>query len=165
MLEKQQRHIIDIFFVIALFCLFALSAIFLISIGADIYGKTVTNMEDNFNTRTALAYVTEKVRQSDKDGQISVGQIEDLPALVITESSTGSSYQTYLYAYEGHLKELMCKSDLILGPEAGQDILSVSDFTLAPVNDDLLKCTISLSSKESYVLYISIHAGGLMHHE
>ena len=72
MLEKQQRHIIDIFFVIALFCLFALSAIFLISIGADIYGKTVTNMEDNFNTRTALAYITEKVRQSDKDGQISV---------------------------------------------------------------------------------------------
>lgn len=105
------------------------------------------------------------MRQSDKDGQISVGQIEDLPALVITEASTGSSYQTYLYAYEGHLKELMCKSDLILGPEAGQDILSVSDFTLAPVNDNLLKCTISLSSKESYVLYISIHTGGLMHHE
>ena len=158
MLEKQQRHIIDIFFVIALFCLFALSAIFLISIGADIYGKTVTNMEDNFNTRTALAYITEKGRQSE-------GQLEDLPALVITEASTGSSYQTYLYAYEGHLKQLMCKSDLILGPEAGQDILSVSDFTLAPVNDNLLKCTISLSSKESYVLYISIHTGGLMHHE
>lgn len=165
MLEKQQRHIIDIFFVIALFCLFALSAIFLISIGADIYGKTVTNMEDNFNTRTALAYVTEKVRQSDKNGQISVGQLGELPALVITDASTGSTYQTYLYACEGHLKELMCKSDLILGPEAGQDILSITDFTLAPVNDHLLKCTISLSPQESYVLYISIHTGGLLHHE
>lgn len=69
MLEKQQRHIIDIFFVIALFCIFALSAIFLISIGADIYGKTVTNMENNFNTRTALAYVTERCVNLTKTGR------------------------------------------------------------------------------------------------
>ena len=43
--EKQPKHIIDTLFVIALFSLFALSAIFLITIGANIYGRTVNNME------------------------------------------------------------------------------------------------------------------------
>ena len=62
--ERQQRHIIDILFVLALFGIFALSAIFLITIGANIYGKTMNNMERNFDTRTALAYITEKVRRS-----------------------------------------------------------------------------------------------------
>ena len=70
--ERQQRHIIDVLFVLALFGIFALSAIFLITIGADIYGKTMNNMERNFDARTALAYITEKVRQSDFPNRIDV---------------------------------------------------------------------------------------------
>ena len=66
MRKQEERHIIDILFVIGLFCIFALSTIFLISIGADIYGKTVSNTEINFNDRTSFAYVTEKIRQADR---------------------------------------------------------------------------------------------------
>ena len=55
MRKQEERHIIDILFVIGLFCIFALSTIFLISIGADIYGKTVSNTEINFNDRTSFA--------------------------------------------------------------------------------------------------------------
>ena len=158
--EKQQKHIIDIIFVLALFCLFALSAIFLISIGADIYGKTVYNMESNFNTRTALAYVTEKVRQSDVEGQVCVGEFNDLEALVITSQIGGTNYNTYIYAYDGCLKELMCREDIILGPEAGQNILEISEFSLTPVGDHLINCRIADDKEQSYELYISIHSGG-----
>lgn len=161
MQEKQQRHIIDIIFVLALFCLFALSAIFLITIGADIYGKTVDNMEGNFNTRTALAYVTEKVRQSDVEGQISIGEFNGMQALVITSRISDADYNTYIYEYEGHLKELMCRQDVTLGPEAGQDILEVSEFLLAPVNDNLINCRIAVDNQQSYDLFISLHSGGV----
>ena len=109
MQQKQPKHIIDILFVIALFCLFALSAIFLISIGADIYGKTVNNMESNFDARTALAYVTEKIRQSDQKDQITIGKLDDCQALIITSQSADSVYYTYLYEYDGQLKELMVR--------------------------------------------------------
>ncbi len=159
--EKQQKHIIDIFFVITLFCLFALSAIFLISIGADIYGKTVNNMEQNFDTRTALAYITEKVRQSDQQDQLSVGNLDGHPALIISSHTTSSDYQTYLYAYDGQLKELMVKQGVTLGPETGQNILAVSDFDLHLEGENLISCTIEIDETHSYDLFISTHAGGI----
>ncbi len=96
MQENQQKHIIDTLFVIALFCLFALSAIFLITIGANIYGKTVNNMEDNFNSRTALAYITEKVRQSDNADSISAGTFQECPALVITSRIEDTEYMNIM---------------------------------------------------------------------
>lgn len=163
--EKQQRHIIDIIFVLALFCLFALSAVFLITIGADIYGKTVDNMESNFNTRTALAYITEKVRQSDAGEQISVGEFSGQTALIITSRISDTDYNTYIYEYNGYLKELMCRKDVVPGAEAGQDILEVSEFKLMPVSDHLINCRIAVDEEQSYDLFISIHSGGVSNEE
>lgn len=159
--DRQQRHIIDILFVLALFGIFALSAIFLITIGANIYGKTMTNMENNFDTRTALAYITEKVRQSDLENQISVGELDGCPALIISSGTEDNQYKTYLYEYQGSLKELMMKQDIQLSPSAGQDILAVSDFELSPVNDRLINCRITINDGQSYDLFISVHAGGI----
>lgn len=157
---KQENHIIDILFVIALFCIFALSAIFLISVGADIYGKTVSHMESNFNQRTSFAYVTEKVRQSDVSGSIGIGSLEDIPALTITQEINGNEYITYLYQHENMLKELMVRSDTPLGPEAGQDILALSDFSLNAVNDNLYHFTIISQEGETCSLYVSTKTTG-----
>ena len=160
---KQQRHIIDILFVLTLFGLFALSAIFLISVGADVYSKTVEHMDENFDTRTSMAYITEKVRQSDKSGALSVGSLENHDAIIITTQAAGVNYYTYLYEHEGFLKELMVREDILLGPEAGQEILAVTGFTLTPVNDKLLNCQISVKEDQTYNLWISVHAGGFAH--
>ncbi len=159
--EKQQRHIIDILFVLALLGIFALSAIFLISIGADIYGKTMNNMENNFDTRTALAYLTEKVRQSDLENQVSIGELDGHPAIIITSGDENNGYRTYLYEHEGFLKELMAKQNVTLGPSAGQNILAISDFELLPVGNNLINCQITISNQQTYDLYIYVHSGGI----
>lgn len=159
--DRQQRHIIDVLFVLALFGIFALSSIFLITIGANIYGKTITNMESNFDTRTALAYITEKVRQADLENQISVGDLDGCPALIISSGTEENQYKTYLYEYQGTLKELMMKQDIQLSPSAGQDILTVSDFELSPVNSRLINCCITIDNEQSYDLFISVHSGGI----
>lgn len=158
--EKQQRHIIDTLFVITLFCVFALSAIFLITIGANIYGKTVNNMEDNFNSRTALAYVTEKMRQSDSSDSFSIGTYYECPALIISSKIANTQYYTYLYEYNGYLKELMIREGITLDPDTGQNIIAVSDFRLTQINEHLMNCTITLNNNQSYNLYITIHSGG-----
>ena len=118
MKQKHETHIIDILFVIALFCIFALSAIFLISVGADIYSKTVEHMDSNFNSRTSFAYVTEKVRQADKNGAVSMGELEGHPALLLYSSQNDTAYITYLYEHDGYLKELLVREDTPLGPSA-----------------------------------------------
>lgn len=159
--EKQQNHIIDTLFVIALFCLFALSAIFLIMIGANIYGRTVNNMEKNFDNRTALAYITEKVRQSDSADSLCIGTFHECPALIITSRIEGTEYCTYLYEYEGCLREIMVHKGMTPDPGIGQTIIAVSGFSLIPVNDHLINCTITIDPAQSYNLYITVHSGGL----
>lgn len=158
--EQQEHHIIDILFVIALFCIFALSAVFLISIGANIYGKTVSHMESNFNGRTSFAYVTEKIRQADSNGAISIGNFNDCPALLITKESGDTNYITYLYEYDGYLKELMVREDTPLMPSAGQNILAVSDFSLAQINDRLFAFTIATADGTDCRLYVSAKSKG-----
>ncbi len=160
---KQQKHIIDILFVLTLFGLFALSAIFLISVGSNVYRKTVDHMNENFDTRTSLAYITEKIRQSDKEASISIGDLEGTDAIIIATQAGDANYNTYLYEYDGFLKELMVREDITLGPEAGQNILAVSDFSVTPVNEHLINCQISVNSRQSYDLLISIHTGGIVH--
>ena len=73
--EKTDRHIIDILFVISLFALFVLSAVFLISIGAGIYSKTMYNMNANFDSRTAVAYINEKMEKA--QGKKTASDITD----------------------------------------------------------------------------------------
>ncbi|MBP3604243.1 MAG: DUF4860 domain-containing protein [Lachnospiraceae bacterium] len=158
--KKQEYHVIDILFVIALLCIFALSSFFLISIGASIYSKTVTNMESNFNGRTAFAYITEKVRQSDATGLVSVSKLDDIPALAITQEISGVSYITYLYQYEGHLKELTIRKDTPLPASAGQNIIPLSDFSLTHKNDHLLIFSFITADSESFDLYISTKSEG-----
>ena len=110
--QKQDKHIVDVLFVIGLFCIFALSSFFLISIGANIYRKTVAHMDENFNTRTSLSYVVEKIRQADAEGAVSIGTFEGNPALILSSEVNGIVYHTYIYEYHGMLKELMERSDI-----------------------------------------------------
>lgn len=158
MKEKTNRHIIDILFVISLFCIFALSAIFLISIGAGIYKKTVVHMENNFSGRTAFAYVTEKIRQADSEGAVAVGEFGGSPALILTQSIEGSDYITFLYENEGFLKELFMPTGAALSPEAGQEILAVSEFSFTQVNENLYSFFISIDENNQYRFFISTHS-------
>lgn len=161
MKQKQTRHIIDVLFVIGLFSIFALSAVFLITIGANIYRKTVTHMDENFNTRTSLAYITEKIRQADRTDGVSLGSLEGHPALILHSMSNGMTYDTYIYEKDGMLLELMMREDLTLSASAGQFILEVEAFQLQPINDHLLKCNIQTSNEGVCHFYLSVRTGGL----
>ena len=56
--QKQEKHfIVDILFVLALFGVFAVSALALVTIGADVYQHTVEDMGVNYESRTAVSYI------------------------------------------------------------------------------------------------------------
>ena len=82
---REKRHVVDFLFVLTLFFVFAISTLFLVIIGANVYKKTVDNMTINYNTRTAYAYLTEKIRQNDQEGAIEIGTLEGNPAIILTE--------------------------------------------------------------------------------
>lgn len=136
--KQKENHTIDVLFVLGLFCLFALTTIFLISIGADIYSKTTASAAENFNDRTSFAYVTEKIRQADCADQISVEEIDGVTALCLKKTVNGTAYITWLYAYDGYLRELLVRADTPLSPEAGQTILPATSFSAEMLTDSLL---------------------------
>ena len=160
MREKDNKHIIDVLFVLALFGAFVVSAIFIISIGANIYSKTMSNMDSNFNSRTAVAYINEKIRQSDSDGAISISSLDGEEALLITSLVNDIEYETYIYEHEGVLRELMVRSDITLSADAGQEILAVNDFSIEKISDSLFKFNIIMTDDESYEFFASIKTGG-----
>ena len=152
------HHMIDILFVLALFCMFAFSAVVLVIFGANVYEKTVQNMNHNFDSRTAISYITEKVRQADVDGAISIQELDGQFVLVLKETIDQVDYATYLYEHDGSIHELFTRSDLPFDPDSGQRILSVKEFTLSVVSDNLFHFHITDTEDETVDLYICSHS-------
>ena len=159
--RNQEKHfIVDILFVLALFGVFAVSALALVTIGADVYQHTVEDMSVNYDSRTAVSYIMEKVRQSDTADSISLTTLEDVPALCMLSKIDEDTYCTYLYYYEGHLKELFMRQGTSLGGQllpAGTDILELTDLTFSYAGNDLIRVCLQTPSRETHTFYIHVH--------
>ena len=157
-LKQENRHIVDALFVLALFCVFAFSALMLVSVGGAIYQKTVDDMDFNYNSRTAFSYVTEKLRQNDVSSAISAGSLEGRPAVILTQDIDGTRYLTYLYEYEGYLQELLVRSGLQVSDtmlDAGHPVLKLSAFELTEVSPCLYHFILTDENGDTFTLYIS----------
>ena len=163
---KQERHfVVDILFVLALFAVFTVSALVLVTIGANVYQHTVQDMSRNYDSRTAMAYITEKVRQSDRlltSGQpaVKLGTLENQPALILTDEIDGDEYVTYLYLYNGWLKELYIRQDSYPGEniaEAGQNIMKLQSLEYRQTAENLLTVSMTTPDGETKQLYLSLH--------
>lgn len=156
--RKESRHIIDTLFVLALFVIFALCALVLVSIGADVYQKTVNNMDKNYNSRTAFSYVTEKIRQNDEGGAFEVREVDGVTAVVLSKEIDGNMYHTYLYEHDGYLKELFAGDSLPFGESvfsAGQALIPVKSFSLEQINDSLISFEVTSEDGETLQLFLS----------
>ncbi len=128
MQEKQQPHIIDVIFVLALFGAFAFSAVMLIIAGSSIYRNTINNMQANFETRTSSSYISEKIRTG---GDVDILHTDDNDVIRIKKMVDKKEYATYLYCREGYLCELYSSADMELTPgmlAAGQKITELSSL-------------------------------------
>ena len=139
--------------------LFLLSALTIIAIGASIYKKNVAQTNDNYAQRVSIAYVTEKVRQSDVSGSIFVRELFGQNVLVFQQEVNGDLYNTYIYSHEGYLMELFARDDLeSFYPQTGQKILKINSFMIEKASDDLLRATITEEDGQEETVYISIHS-------
>ena len=158
--KNENRHMIDVLFVLTLFFVFALSTLTLVILGANVYRSTVNHMSENFTDRTSYAYITQKLRQEDESGSISIGDIEGIPACIMTNEVNGAIYNTYLYEYDGYLYELLARADLHMKATDGTPILPLEKFNIDKANDNLFKITINTENSEDFSMYISSHTEG-----
>lgn len=158
--EREKKHIVDILFVLALFLVFTLSTLTLVLFGANIYQNTVNDMEDNYNARTVCSYILGKFRSNDSCGDINIGSIDDKPSLILNQEINDTSYSTYIYEYDGYLRELFVSDNVTLGSDvlnAGNKLCPVDKFEVSECNEGLnpVKITVSLPDGDIESIYLS----------
>ena len=112
-------------------------------------------MKTNYTTRTALTYVAEKVRQHDSTSSISLGTLEDAPALELSESIGGVSY---IYEDENALKELFVQASQPVTKSQGETILAIQNFSIEQAGENLLRFTVTDEENTSASLFIHIRS-------
>jgi hypothetical protein len=147
--SHRQRHVIDLLFPVALFFVFALSALTVILLATHVYQKTTEESTLNYTAQTSLSYIREKVRQADEEGQIGFTQLEDCQALTLTQTQGEDTYVTYIYAWEGSLRELFVREGTAVSPGDGREILSVNSFSIEKLGDRLYRFSCEASDGES----------------
>ncbi len=146
----------DFLFTLLLFCVFAISAFSLVVIGAGVYENSVSSMEQNFEGRTALAYVAEKVRQNDAGANVSAGD----GILQITTEDADGSYTLYIYEHDGFLRELFTRTELPFDAEAGQKLLEVEGFSVSEREEGLLEISAAGEGEASISLLLHLKSEG-----
>ena len=116
---------------------FALCLLLVLLSGASCYRNLVDRGEESYGRRTAVQYLTTRVRQAET---VETGALGDCDALVLTQTIDGECYTTHIYCYEGWLRELLAVPGAVLPPQAGEKVLEAEEFTLKQ-EDDLLTVT------------------------
>lgn len=137
--RDQNGHTIDLIFPIAVFSVFAASALAVLLLAANIYNKQTADADANYMSRISLFYVNEKIHQNDKDGGISVKTIEGQDCLALETSLNDVLYTTYIYEHEGMLKELFIRNDVTAHLKDGKAIMEIRDFTIEIIGKGLYR--------------------------
>ncbi len=147
---------VSLLFMILLFFALGISSVFVVLTGAHVYENINQRMEENFSGQTALSYISNKVRQADEKGRVSVEEIDGTDVLVLADEIDDIVYQTMIYCQEGHIKELFSEEGSGLGLPDGIEIMDCDKLHFALVSENLLK--IELENEGSDLMYIALRS-------
>lgn len=153
-MNKHKKHSIDVVFVLLLFCAFAASALLTLLFGALSYSKVTDAMDKNYKERIYVGYISEKMRHCESAQSIQKGEIGGCDALLLPQKVDEEEYITYIYYYDGSIRELFTQADSELGPEAGETIIEAAGFRTEYAGDDLIKAIcIAEDGSEHYTMF------------
>ena len=118
-------------FTFALLCVYALLCCLLVLAGLRVYNGARENTEMNYDGRTALAYITAKLR-----GGAELRLSEDV--LCFGEDVDGERYYSYIYCREGYLCEYFGSAEREVDPQLGEPLAKAS--SLKAVQEGELVC-------------------------
>lgn len=149
-MQKDQQHTIDFIFPLAVLFVFAVSAFTVLLLSAHVYADQTARTQSDYQAATPLSYIREKVRQNDQNGTLSIGSIDGETALVLQVDDTC----TYIYSYEGYLKELYIRKDVDARAKDGKNILEIKDFQIQELSGGLFRvsCQTSDGTEQSVIL-------------
>ena len=141
--DGKDNHIIGGLSVLLLFSLFAVCVLFVLLFGADAYRRVTSRDQAAYDRRTAVQYLSTKVRQTKNGGAVSL--LPDAAAgdvLVLAEEAGGEAYVTLIYCYDGWLRELFTAAGADFSPDAGEKLFPAQGLSLE-LEDGALLCVLN----------------------
>ncbi|MBR6328257.1 MAG: DUF4860 domain-containing protein [Lachnospiraceae bacterium] len=135
--KKTKNYIVDFFFTLALFGAFAISSIMVVYFGAKVYESVTDGMNRNFTARTAVSYITEKLRQRDSEGTADITSIDGVNAITLIKKTGDNLETTYIFSDDGYLKEVTIKGDEKPTIEDGNPIMELYSFNVKEVAEGI----------------------------
>lgn len=153
--NTARKHTIDIIFPWALFGLLAICGLLVLILAADIYRNTTSMADENYESRTVLSYLTEKIHQND-NGTVTIGTLNGTDSLIIRQDYDGEEYCTYIYEEDDMLKELFVRSGTSVSTSDGKAVIAVRDFEMEMLENGLLhfSCTAEDGKKMDTVVAV-----------
>ena len=132
---SQKKHSIDSFAALLLFAMYVLFLLFLLLFGAGNYKASVNGLETNNNLYTAASYITTRFHQQAQADSVSLEDFQGTRSLCFRERISQKDYCTYIYFYEGALKELFTAADSQADLSMGTSLAQLSDFRIENLED------------------------------
>ena len=157
-LNQSDSRSVDTFFILVLLALFSITSFFVIMIGARQYHSIANHMTENYETRTAASYLSEKFRQYDCADAVAITDLDGVPAISFTQVINEKKYQTLIYAYDGFLREITISEDSLITPDAGQKIIETQKLSIEAKTGNLYCLTLTDTKGNKSQLYISLNS-------
>ena len=158
---KTRTHFADTVFSFFLLLIFGMFTLFFSGMGASVYRSSAAHLEENYTSRTAVAYVSEKIRQHDSSGSISLTELEGIPSLCLSEQISGEEFFTYIYYYDGALRELFIRSSTVPQAKSGSSIVELASFSIEEHSSSPDLYEITACSKNGLPLSSLVHVSGI----
>ena len=149
--EKEQTGgTLTLVFSLVLLSVLTICVLFTVIFGSKVYENISQRMELNFETTTALAYISNKVKQHDMADSISVVEMDGESVLRIEETIKNEKYETLIYSQKGSLKELFFNTDSSLALDDGMEIMELAGVEFQETEDGMIKA--SIVDSDAYLL-------------
>ncbi len=145
-------------FIFLLLAIFAVSAIFLTALSAQVYRDTVDNSNRNNTARVATS-ILRGAAQGEDAGGVSIRQEQGIPVLTFTDDYDGEIYYHRLFLADGYLRESLASAEQEFDPEMGEALFELNSFEPS-LEGNLLTARMSTPDGGEHTVYVRLRAGG-----
>ena len=153
----KKNHSINMMFTILLLGIFALTAIFSAVMGATVYANSAEKLQANFDTRTSLIYLSEKIRTNPSD-DYDVREVDGNTALVLTEKLGDYVFESWIFVSNERLCEITVMQGDTVVPGTAQQIMDLRSLD-AQKKDGGIEITVVTVAGDVNTTFISGRSG------
>lgn len=107
----RKSSVVEVLFMLILFTIFVMGSFFVLLLGARSYEAMSDEQKNLEELRLAQSFISNKLLQTKNSEAVTIKEIDDFKALVISEEIEDIEYTTFIYYKDGLIYECFVKGE------------------------------------------------------